>query len=564
MAAKETHTRRAINNAEQLRLIAMALAEAVSKEKLAAQVAQACRSVLEADAVCVYLVNGEYFDLLAESGCTDEFAKEWHRVHRSLVPLGESSHPEEGFFQGSPEKFKIAVPAASGLVDRSGRKHIAYVPLVVQGSVTGLLGFSYDRIPEGPLDESFLFTLVHLCALALERARLSEIECRVRQEAEAASKAKSEFLANVSHEIRTPLGVIQGYTELLFESEGLSPQQLQWAGTVLRNSHHLNQVLGEVLDLSKIEAKGIEVDVSAFSLVDFLNEIEAAMRIKADKSGVHLTFLNKISYEFIFCDQTKLRQILSNLISNAIKFTLKGEIRVVVEALNSKRLRFLVSDSGIGISPEHRQVIFEPFVQADSSTSRRFGGAGLGLPISRRLASAMGGDLVLLESEKGKGSTFQLEIDCQLLSATQYQLRQDRQEKRVLLKKNRLQGVQVLLVEDSEDNQDLICSLLAAEGAEVEVAQSGREGIEKAMQKEYNVILMDIQMPELDGHEAVCVLRSLGYRRPIAALTANALKSERDRSLEEGFDDYLIKPINRKALIKSLQRLSNPKLRQLN
>jgi CheY-like chemotaxis protein len=215
-----------------------------------------------------------------------------------------------------------------------------------------------------------------------------------------------------------------------------------------------------------------------------------------------------------------------------------------------------VRDTGIGISEEKRATVFDPFTQADTSTRRQFGGTGLGLTIAKHLAQALGGDVNLKESIPGTGSVFMFEMQCDRCGALEtahspppsvatHDKRPDHE----------LEGLKILLVEDSVDNQDLICNLLSREGASVDVADSGLTGVKKAMSQYYNVVLMDIQMPGLDGHEAVAHLRAQGYNRPIAALTAHALSSERLKSLREGFDDYLTKPIDRTRLIRSLKRL---------
>ncbi|MGZ3723650.1 MAG: ATP-binding protein, partial [Bdellovibrionales bacterium] len=330
------------------------------------------------------------------------------------------------------------------------------------------------------------------------------------------------------------------------------------ASVIRRNTQQLTGLVGEVLDISKIEAEKIEIESIEFSLPELLDDVRTTAEFKASEKGIQLLFENSGIPDWIRSDPTRLRQVLVNLIGNAIKFTVQGHVKVRVSYTLSSQFQVEVRDTGIGISEENQNSVFEPFIQADTSTRRRFGGTGLGLTISKRLAQALGGDVYLKESIPGKGSTFCFFMDCERVESPDLTSSEAGGVHGSYGNKagnHELAGLRILLVEDSLDNQDLICSLLVREGAIVEVADTGSSGVKKALSKYYNVVLMDIQMPGLDGHQAVAHLRAQGYNRPIAALTAHVLSSERQKSLREGFDDYLTKPIDRGRLIRSLKRL---------
>lgn len=533
--------------------IATALARSVSLDEMISIVTDECMRALKADAICLYLLRpNDIFEMVQNRGCTPEFCQEWRFVATKVFPHLTDEDPFKSFFFGSANSFKSEIPSSRKLVERSGRKAIAYAPLRVDSRIIGLIGFSYNRMPESPLKKTFTLTLTNLCAQAIDRARISELERLAREEAEAANRAKTDFLANMSHEIRTPIGIIQGYADLFCSCNNLPEKQRQWSAMIRRNARQLNAVIGEVLDISKIEADKLEIETIPFSLEELLEDVQAMAAFKAEKARIRLEFVMRGLPRFIESDPTRLKQILINLIGNAIKFTRAGVVRVEITK-RQRRLEVLVTDTGVGIPTMHQTRIFEPFNQADYSTKRNFGGTGLGLSISKRLANALGGDLRLLKSEPGVGSVFvfTMPISVATTSVPPRDLSDEIED---------LNGVHVLLVEDSVDNQELISLLLSDAGALVDVADGALKGIQLAMKNPYDVILMDIQMPDLDGHEAVARLRADGYHRPIAALTANAIRSEKEMSLRHGFDDYLTKPIDIPVLIRAIKRLSGNQL----
>lgn len=394
--------------------------------------------------------------------------------------------------------------------------------------------------------------------------------------ADSATRAKSEFLANMSHEIRTPMTAILGFADLLrdrFRNKShpaseckdcvCSENNLEDINTIFDNGQHLLRIINDILDLSKIEAEKIDIERAACSPVGLINDIKSLMEIRSQAKS--LTFeVESIGEmpEVVLCDATRTRQILINLLANAIKFTEMGQVRLTVKMVYDEKknpfLRFDVIDTGIGISRDQIEKIFTPFEQADTSTSRRFGGTGLGLTISKRLASLLGGDLVLTESTPGKGSTFTLKIAVEIPKTNECIdpiVLQPKEKTPAKLPSEKIRlDCRVLLAEDGLDNQRLISVILKQAGAEVTVAENGMVAFEKAVQAEqegnpFDVILMDMQMPVMDGYEATRKLRLLAYSRPIIALTAHAMSGDRSKCTAAGCDDYLTKPIEKQSFL---------------
>lgn len=401
--------------------------------------------------------------------------------------------------------------------------------------------------------EVYPTTSVDITDIKLAQEQLNES----KESAEKANQAKSQFLANMSHEIRTPIGVIQGFADLLNEYEDLPDEQLQWVNSISRNARLLTNVIGEILDLSRVEANMLESEPAVFSLSDLVDDINATMQFKAEEKGIHLRIeLDPNVPQKIYTDPTRLRQILINLIGNSIKFTVRGTVTVQVSmnSLKPNTLNFLISDTGIGIDPEKQEKIFEPFVQGDSSMTRRFGGAGLGLAISKRLAKVLSGDIQLIKSSPTEGTVFLLTI---AISADKIKDRTLLPFKKKTDFQNCFVGKKLLLVEDSPDNQLLIQRLLFSSGAEIKLANNGSEGVKKVLNEDFDLILMDIQMPEMDGYEALKTIRSHGHTLPVIALTAHAFQEERENAQFAGFNDYLTKPITKDLLLQKIYNTIN-------
>jgi PAS domain S-box-containing protein len=380
--------------------------------------------------------------------------------------------------------------------------------------------------------------------------------------AELANEAKTHFLANMSHEIRTPLNAIMGFTELLTDPGPSMEEKMKNVAVVRRNCHQLLKIVNEILDISKVEAGELEIEKVETKIDELLNEVKALLRVQAGKKGIELKFAPPEDVpDRVLTDSTRLRQILLNIVGNALKFTQQGSVSVttkfVRKANAQSMVTFVVSDTGVGIDHQSAQKIFQPFSQADTSTTRLFGGTGLGLALARRLARALGGDVQLMKSAPGQGSTFAVSVAVEVLDQQQWARLDAASETqaeppRPTIDTSALKGKRILLVEDAEDNQFLIQQFLSRTGAIVEIANNGNEGVDKALNNEYEVVLMDIQMPFKDGYQATSELRSKGYQKPIIALTAHALVEEREKCLRTGCTSHLTKPINRQQLIESL------------
>jgi PAS domain S-box-containing protein len=375
-----------------------------------------------------------------------------------------------------------------------------------------------------------------------------------RRAAEIASETKSSFLANMSHEIRTPMTAVLGFIEVL-KDPFLSEYDRQDAIARIESSGRtLLRVIDDVLDISKIEAGKLSIQKTRFSPFEVASEVTSLLRISAEQKGVSLKFnIDRNTPTVAYSDPSRLRQILTNLLGNAVKFTSRGEVTLQVRAECPEHLVFEVVDTGIGISKEDQAKLFQPFAQADASISRAFGGTGLGLMLSRRLAEQLGGSLSLSESTPGKGSRFTAKIKgapFEYLSSTRRESlaieKPDFDQAQVAAA---LTGIRILLAEDVPDNQVLMQRYLAGSGAYVELANNGVEAISKARGGDYDLVLMDIQMPKLDGIQATKQLRGLGFERPILALTAHAMTEEVERSIEAGCNAHLTKPITKFDLI---------------
>lgn len=379
-----------------------------------------------------------------------------------------------------------------------------------------------------------------------------------KKQADTANAAKSAFLANMSHEIRTPLGAILGFADLM-KQPGIKRAELEgFISVVNRNSHLLLRIIDDILDLSKVEAGKMEIESISFSLPELLSDFYSLMGLRARESGIELRLHADTQLpDRVTSDPVRLRQILMNIVGNAIKFTEKGNVDIGV-ALQNDELIFRVADTGRGISPEQQLRLFQPFMQADESTTRKFGGTGLGLVLTRRLCELLGGEFFLESSQLGAGSIFVAKIKVatsmasSLLETNQMQFSSDAEQ---LSSETPLSGTRILLVDDSPDNQALFRIILSRSGADVEVAEDGIQAVDMALHNHYDIVLMDVQMPRMDGHEATRTLRNRGYKAPIVALTAHAMREERDRCLQSGFTDFLSKPLNRETLLDLISRL---------
>jgi signal transduction histidine kinase/CheY-like chemotaxis protein/HPt (histidine-containing phosphotransfer) domain-containing protein len=495
-----------------------------------------CRAVMANAAFCGMV--GEPFERLADR---DMASFDWQdEAGRSLAPQ------ELPWSIAADEARKVELMPVR-LVGADGRRRAYLVNCGVVGAVAG-------RPPAG-----LLVNLNDVTELESTKAQLRD----ARAAADAANAAKSDFLANMSHEIRTPMNAILGFTEMLRRGRIRDATQARrHLDTVHANGTHLLALINDILDLSKVEAGQLEVERIACAPHAVIADVLEAMSVRAAEKGVALRRVvdGPVPAE-ILGDPSRLRQVITNLVGNAIKFTAQGEVVVTERWLAARpdalpRLSIAVADSGIGIPADKLGAIFEPFVQADTSTARRFGGTGLGLAISRRLARAMGGD-VEVASEPGRGSTFTITLDPGPLAGLvllepQAALAEPAAAGPATTSEWRFPPRRLLVVDDSIENRELVALVLQDSGLVIAMADSGQAALDQVAQAMPDLILMDMQMPGMDGYTATRRLRDAGLKVPVLAFTAHALHGFEAEILAAGCDGYLTKPIDIDAMLETL------------
>ena len=381
-----------------------------------------------------------------------------------------------------------------------------------------------------------------------------------KQLAESANHAKSAFLANMSHEIRTPLGSIMGFVNLM-RNPDLSQSELnKYISIAEKNSEQLLRIIDDILDLSKVEAGKLVIEKIDMNLPELLADVASLMEFRAQENGIRFEIkaMNELP-EIIKSDPTRIKQILMNAVGNAIKFTMKGTVELQVGFSNS-RLKFSIIDSGVGISEQQATQLFQPFTQADVSTTRKYGGTGLGLILTKRLCESMNGEFYLQRSQLGVGSTFVATMKVDVVDDTKF-FSEPRSHfyrpSEKFANKTALKGTNILVIDDLEDNLTLINVILSDVGANVTTISDPYQGIKTALENNFDLILMDIQMPLMNGYEVTKRIKQSGKTLPIIALTAHAMKEERMRALNFGFSGFLPKPINANELIQTILKLIN-------
>ena len=386
---------------------------------------------------------------------------------------------------------------------------------------------------------------------------------KAKKDAEDANRAKTEFLAFMSHEIRTPLGVILGFAEILRDKSIDQKLRDEFAETIHRNAVELGGLIDDVLDISKVEAGRVELSRDEVNIVDLIRDIKASFSLQAEQKNLSLDMrIDDNIVESITTDHKVLRQILVNIVGNAVKYTDQGHIILHVSQTAPKDdtntvTIFTITDTGRGIPDDERCKIFKPFGQTKCPSTQKLQSTGLGLVLSKKLARLLGGDLELQESKEGQGSTFVVTIDS---GPTKKQTKRPSNEikPRDDLKisgRKHLEGVEILVAEDTPDQALLIKFLLNDAGASVEIVNNGAGAVEKSLSNNFDVLLLDMQMPILDGFDAARILRRQGFKRPIIALTAQALKSDAERAIQAGCDRHLSKPFTQDRLVQAIHEL---------
>ncbi len=383
-------------------------------------------------------------------------------------------------------------------------------------------------------------------------------QVKARAEAQSANTAKSHFLAGMSHEIRTPLGAMLGFSSILKEDELSHEERVEYADRILYSGNSLMKIVNEILDLSKVEAGKIDIESIDFSIHDEMVGVINLLKDKAKQKGLYLSLqIDETVPQRICSDPARVRQILINLIGNALKFTKDGGVKVIVSSSDTSgdaiRIFVDVEDSGLGLTPEQQHKLFQPFTQADINTNRRFGGSGLGLVLSKELSKALGGDIILKHSTLGGGSTFRLEFEAtraksELMAPVDFVITEPLQP---------LIGIKILVADDSEDNLFLVSRLLKKNGALVDTARDGEAAVAMALASSYDLILMDIQMPNKDGYQAIQELKAHLFVKPVIAFTGHAMIEERSKTRAAGFAAHLTKPIEPKHLIQTVIAVTN-------
>jgi PAS domain S-box-containing protein len=454
------------------------------------------------------------------------------------------------FVNPYPDDVELIQSIFKNLRPEDGVHNADYRLLHKDGSIVWVEG-TFQRLNDGS------GRMLSTGRVVTERKRLEHELQRALDDAKGALKAKSDFLANMTHELRTPLTAIVGFSNLMKGAQDLNPRHAHQMGIICDASENLLSVVNDVLDFSRLEAGAVELDAHPFDPLAMARSTVALLADQAAAKDIHVSVEAEGFEGGLLGDGVRLRQVLTNLVSNAVKFTASGRIEVLVRQSkvgDQRKLRISVRDSGIGISADQIGGIFGRFTQADASVSRKYGGTGLGLAISSRIIEALGGEIDV-ESEPGKGSTFWFEVVMPAAAEV------TAEEPEVGLAAEIGRPLRLLVVDDNPVNRELVCALLDPFDIDIETANDGVEAVEAAARAPYDLILMDVQMPNMDGLTATRRIRAgqapSASRVPIIALTANILPEQISRCLEAGMDDHLGKPINPERLLSLLSQWSS-------
>ena len=535
--------------------------------------------------------------LKGEQAITEEeadlFKKKFDNGESGVALLGKQDPYYLGYCPIESNNTILVCIVAKGVIDNvlmDYQKTVLFTTILMAGFILLLfagLFYSISRLSladqkaeyEKRNNELHLQTMKEMEVVNQKLKKAKNVATEALQTAENANKAKTDFLSNMSHDIRTPMNAIIGITSLIRHDAGNKAKVIEYADKIDISSQHLLGIINDVLDMSKIEAGKTVFKYSDFSILDFVQELDTMFHSQIYEKKQTLTIIKEnIQHEWVNGDQVHLMQIFSNLLSNAVKYTQEGgEIQFFVEECETKssvyaKYRFLVSDNGLGISADFKEIIFDPFTRAENSVTNKIQGTGLGMAITRNLVEAMGGTIDV-ESELGQGSCFEVLMDLKIAEdrtvALAVQEETDEQDGNIL------QGMRFLCAEDNELNAEILTELLKIEGAECTICENGEEvlkAFEQSAPGDYDMILMDVQMPVMNGYEATKAIRrsshELAKKIPIIAMTANAFSEDIQHSLSAGMNAHVSKPVEMTVLEKTIRSIKSgggaPNRRALN
>jgi signal transduction histidine kinase/DNA-binding response OmpR family regulator len=564
--ARTRELMRSVAELQALNEVGQALSSSLDLETVLATVIARAVRLADADSGTLYQFDEAdgVFDPRANFGVSDDMISTLRgsRIGLGDGPVGMCAVNRAPVQVTDTEYFQQRV---SSLWEHDGIRAVVAVPLLRDEHVTGALVIRRKVSGEfAPSIVKLLQTLASQSVMAIENARLfKESQAKSEQLAEA-SKLKSQFLANMSHELRTPLNAIIGLTEMLHEDarDLKRAEELEPLERVLRAAHHLLELINDILDLSKIEAGRMDMHVEAFAIAPLVDDVISTISPVATKNGNEIIVRCPPDIGEMHADQTRIRQALLNLVSNANKFTEHGSVTVDVARVTGKgseQITMAVRDTGIGMSSEQIGRLFQEFVQADPSTTRKYGGTGLGLAISRRFCQMMGGEITV-ESQLGKGSTFTIRLPARIEAVQPAPLMRRVRPERQSTKP--VTGSLILVVDDDQTVCEVMARYLEREGFVVRTATGGREGLQLARELHPAAITLDINMPDLDGWTVLAALKGDPQLADIPVVLVT-IEDNRSRGYSLGATEYMTKPIDRERLVRLLQNISSPIARKV-
>ncbi|MFA6191264.1 MAG: ATP-binding protein [Sulfurimonas sp.] len=457
------------------------------------------------------------------------------------------------FFDEADDKWIKSYDELMSWPDGRNVKYSILVDITDQKEIQGAMMKSHAALAIKNRQVSNTNKNLQITKLELQKS-LNELEIQ-KQKAEESTKFKSSFLANMSHEIRTPMNAIIGMTHLAKETS-LDEKQLDYINKIESASNNLLNIINDILDFSKIEAGKLKIENIDFDINIMVGNVRTLVEQKAHEKSLQFSVKNDSKNSIFYGDSFRIEQILINILSNAIKFTSFGEVELIINDMPNEIVRFCVRDTGIGISQSHQESLFESFNQADASTTRKYGGTGLGLSISKELVELMGGK-IWIESEIGVGSEFIFEL--KLPYGNKENIQSVTHENSIKGEIISLNGSKILLCEDNTTNQEIIIGLLENSGIIIDIANNGKEAVDKFTANPYELILMDLQMPIMDGYECTKLIREVDRNIPIIALTANAMREDVEKTTMHGMNEHLNKPIDVEKFYKTLLKYISKK-----